>query len=56
MKELEINGEILKSMGITDGKTIGLALKAALDETHRDNSLNTRAYLIDFIGKGFLNN
>lgn len=56
MKELEINGEVLKGMGITDGKTIGLALKAALDEAHRDNSLNTREYLIDFIGKGFLNN
>ena len=54
MKDLRINGEMLKQIGITDGKTIGIALKAALDEAHKDNKNNNEEYLADFVRSRFI--
>ena len=54
MKELKLNGDDLKKMGVTDGKTIGMALKAALDEAHRDNSVNDAVWLANFVRDRFL--
>lgn len=54
MKELKMNGGTLKKMGITDGKLIGAALKACLDEAHRDNVNNTKEYLEDFVRNRFI--
>ena len=54
MKELKLNGDDLKKMGLTDGKTIGMALKAALDEAHRDNSVNDAVWLANFVRDRFL--
>ena len=49
MKQLKINGGILKKLGITDGKLIGEALKASLDEAHKDNNNNNSEYLEKFV-------
>lgn len=49
MKELEINGSVLKEMGIKDGKLIGDTLRAALDAVQRDSSLNSREALEKFV-------
>lgn len=53
IKDLKINGEKLKEIGITDGKQIGISLKACLDEAHKDNNNNTEAYLEDFVRNKF---
>lgn len=49
MKDLKINGAVLKELGITDGRTIGEALKCALDAVHRDNGNNNKEYLKKFV-------
>lgn len=49
MKDLKINGAVLKELGITDGRTIGKALKSALDAVHRDNGNNNKEYLEKFV-------
>lgn len=49
MKDLKINGAVLKELGITDGRTIGEALKCALDAVHRDNGNNNKEYLEKFV-------
>lgn len=54
MKDLKINGTVLKAMGIKDGKTIGEALRAALLEAQRDNTLNNVEYLEKFVRQRFL--
>ena len=54
MKELKLNGDSLKNMGVTDGKTIGAALKASLDEVHRDSSRNDERWLENFVRGRFL--
>lgn len=53
IKDLKINGEKLKQVGITDGKQIGLALKLCIDEAHKNNNNNTEAYLVDFVRNKF---
>ncbi len=55
MKELKMNGGILKKMGVTDGKLIGAALKACLDEAQRNNENNTQEYLEGFVRDNFMN-
>lgn len=55
MKDLKMNGGILKKMGVTDGKLIGAALKACLDEAHRNNENNTQEYMEGFVRENFMN-
>ncbi len=54
MRELKINGGVLKKMGMTDGKLIGAALRACLDEAHRDSRNNTEEYLESFVREKFI--
>ena len=48
MKDLKINGTVLKDMGITDGRQIGNILKAALEQAQMDNSSNNEDFLKKF--------
>ncbi len=48
LKNLKINGNILKNIGIKNGKNIGIILNACLDEVLKDPSLNEEEYLKKF--------
>lgn len=48
IKQLEINGEDLRKLGMKDGPLMGECLKAMLDEVLRDPSRNTGEYLTTF--------
>ena len=46
LKELKINGNDLKALGITDGKAINRILQKLLFEVIRNNEKNSRSRLI----------
>ena len=51
LKELVLNGTDIKELGIIEGKNIGIALNMALDEVHKDNSLNNKEHLEKYISR-----
>lgn len=51
LKQLKINGNDLKNIGITDGKEIGEILRRLLEEVTKDNSLNDGSTLLKMAKK-----
>ena len=51
LKELKINGNDLKALGITDGRTIGAILNLLLQMVLEHPELNNYIYLEELAGK-----
>lgn len=54
MKDLAINGNKLKKLGVTDGKQIGEALNEILDYVHKNPQNNTEEHLARYTVEHFL--
>ncbi|MDR0538913.1 MAG: HD domain-containing protein [Spirochaetaceae bacterium] len=51
LKELAVNGNDLKTLGITDGKRIGAVLRALFDDVLAEPTLNNRTVLLERAGE-----